>query len=246
MLQKYYKHLFKPCGSCKNIDHKIEECPFLHFMANTDLIIKKNSYTQPNEREKGFVRKRRVHVNAIFEKSKLKKIRSKSKKSMMTSNIEQYLQGNKIKRTKTFTGSLFHEEDNQSLDEKTSNNSESFYVNSSSPSPKKRRERFKKEIQNSRPDEELKDLDGNFEKKIEESEKTSHQINIIEETKNDIESPSLNKNSPTKLKRSPPSTKTSKKLFKMKELSEKVKANEKFERFKSEQFFQIGHGFVQL
>ena len=163
---------------------------------------------------------------------------------MMTSNIEQYLQGNKIKRTKTFTGSLFHEEDNQSLDEKTSNNSESFYVNSSSPSPKKRKEKVKIEIQNSRPNEEFKDLDENFEKKIDESERNITEINIFQETKNGIDSPNLSNNSPTKLKTS--STKTTyKKLLKMKELNEKVKANEKFERFKSEQMFQNRTDFNQ-
>lgn len=241
-MENDYKHLFKPCGSCKNIDHKIEECPFLHFIANADLIIKKNSYTQPNERQKGFLRKKRIHVNALFEKSKLKKIRSKSKKTIIALNIEQYLKGNKVQRRKTFTGNLFDEEDNQSFDEKTSNNSESFYVNSSSPSPKKRKEKVKVEIQNKIEDEESKEFDGNCDKKLDETAGTTTEINFVEmnetkeETKNGTESPELSKKSPTRLKRA--STKTTcKKIFKMQELNEKLKANEKFERFKSDKIY---------
>ena len=123
-------------------------------------------------------------------------------------------------------------------------------MNSRSPSPKKRREKVKNEIQienqNSIQDEESKEFNSNYEKKIDESERTNEITNIVmndikEETKNGIESTDLNKKSPKKLKRAS----TFKKLLKMKELNEKVKTNEKSERFKSEQIFQNRTDFNQ-
>ena len=71
--------IFKVCYSCKRQGHFVEDCPFLHYTRNQDLLIKKHLFTEKNERNKFFKRKIRscnndVHSNSRILKQKIQKI----------------------------------------------------------------------------------------------------------------------------------------------------------------------------
>ena len=78
-MEKNFDKIFKVCYSCKRLGHFVEDCPFLHFSSNQDLLIKKHLFTVKNERNKFFKRKIRgcnnnLHSNSLILKQKIQKI----------------------------------------------------------------------------------------------------------------------------------------------------------------------------
>lgn len=78
-MEKNLDQIFKVCYSCKRLGHFVENCPFLHFSSNQDLLIKKHLFTEKNERNKHFTRKIRcfnsnIHSNSLTLKQKIQKI----------------------------------------------------------------------------------------------------------------------------------------------------------------------------
>ena len=73
LLERHCENFFKPCYSCKNPSHLLEDCPFLHFVPDVDLTIKKHIYTAPIERDPHFKRRPRFfsHINSLKYRSNL-------------------------------------------------------------------------------------------------------------------------------------------------------------------------------
>lgn len=70
--EKNYTDLNLNCYSCQNNDHIFEECPFLHYIANRQNIIKRENFSRPTER-KTILRNNKIltHINAVLYKNKL-------------------------------------------------------------------------------------------------------------------------------------------------------------------------------
>lgn len=104
MFKQDYKCLFKKCSSCNDPEHFLEECPFLHFIPNRDLIIRKHLYYQPSSRKPNYKRKNRLKcktnalksfgkLQSMFEKENPNKLQAmyflqENKKSYMSSSVE--------------------------------------------------------------------------------------------------------------------------------------------------------------
>lgn len=60
IFEKNYSKFFRPCYSCKNLDHLFENCPFLHYIPNIKNIIQKHNFSIANTRADFFQRKKRL------------------------------------------------------------------------------------------------------------------------------------------------------------------------------------------
>jgi len=114
IFENKYENLFKPCYSCKSISHKLEQCPFLHFITNNELLIKRHIYTEINERKKDFQRKKHDHVNTLKYKSNLLKMKEKHEKSKIFMELEELLKKKSFQRS-FFTDNTIFEEDEEML-----------------------------------------------------------------------------------------------------------------------------------
>ena len=104
--------MFLPCYSCKNIGHLFEDCQFLHYIPNKELVIQKYNFTFKNDRNLLYKRKKSnfFHLNSVAYKKTLLSFKEKYEK----------LRKNYIDSMQLFQGQMtritsFNEE---SLDEK--------------------------------------------------------------------------------------------------------------------------------
>lgn len=123
LLKKDYKSLFKICFSCKSPDHLFEDCPFLHYIPNKDLIIQKHLYGQPNHRNAKFKRKNHLkcQFNALKNYSLLQSA-FHDKQNTNKSNDFNSIQENK---KSYLSSSLVEEEENLSFSDLEDNEKES-------------------------------------------------------------------------------------------------------------------------
>lgn len=92
MIANQTENVFKPCFSCNSPSHLIDSCPFLHFIPDVDLILRKHIFARPVERDISFKRKTRYfsHINSRKYKSSLTKMHDDFEKIRKHSSHQEY------------------------------------------------------------------------------------------------------------------------------------------------------------
>ena len=113
MIANQTENIFKPCFSCKSVSHLIDSCPFLHFIPDVDLILRKHIFARPVERDSSFKRKTRYfsHINSRKYKSSLAKMHDEFEKIRRHSSKE-YETDEPYSGTKLVSSGIIEDEDN--------------------------------------------------------------------------------------------------------------------------------------